>query len=142
MAATMRPSVLRHRSLFAPAKRVFTTNSAIPHSVRAASIPSLIARRPLPVGSTVPKDTIQGSLRVAVFHASAKKAILPQGPRMSSLSPASRDVVLITLKEVIRGTGTPRLINAEFNPVSLDYNADIVRSQRCSQGPRTTSYRR
>jgi len=73
MASIVRPNVLRQVCQFSGAKRVFSTKTAnLPSSiVSKPTIRSAFARQPLP-----------SSMKVAAFHASGKRAILPPGPQV------------------------------------------------------------
>ena len=85
MASIIRSSLLRQSGI-APAARQalrrqapqkYALSKLNPFSFRAQSI----ASRTLPLRSYVPKGVPLNMLRVAAFHASGRRPILPAGPR-------------------------------------------------------------
>ncbi len=83
MASIFRPTMLRQRCLAAASKRTFSTKltSSFPAINKPAA--SLLTRQV--VRSAFAKDALPGSIRVAAFHASGRRAILPALPRKPEL---------------------------------------------------------
>lgn len=87
MASTIRP-MLRQCCLSAPSRRVLSSkaSTASLSAFKAPTAPSrIVYSRQTPVSTTIAKNAFQGHQRVAAFHGTAKKAILPAEARMRPL---------------------------------------------------------
>ena len=106
MATIARPTMRQHQCLIRAAHRNFTTQSVnpAPMSLNAAkfSSPSMVPQPSL--RSTSLRGTSPATLRVAGFHATGRRPILPAGPR-KSLDAQYIGLQLTLSIEVIDGTG-------------------------------------
>jgi succinate dehydrogenase (ubiquinone) membrane anchor subunit len=83
MASIARPAMLRQTCLAAASKRTFSTKLSA--SFPAINKPAAsILSRPV-VRNAFVKDALPGAIRVAAFHASGRRPILPPLPRKPEL---------------------------------------------------------
>jgi hypothetical protein len=103
MASVVRPAILRQTCLAAASKRTFTTKASSFLTINkfVSSVISKQARSPFV------KD-LPSSIRVAAFHASERRSILPPLPRELPL-PSNDYPIANSLPETIDGTGKTRL---------------------------------
>jgi hypothetical protein len=83
MASIVRPAMLRQTCFAATSKRTFSTklSSSFPTKTKPAAS---VLLRPV-VRNALVKDALPGAVRVAAFHASGRRAILPPLPRKLKL---------------------------------------------------------
>ena len=83
MASIICPSLVRHSCLSLAARTTFIKQAPRTLSkINASTFPSqIITSRPPPFGSSTLNGVPCDTLRVATFHTSGRRAILPAGPR-------------------------------------------------------------
>ncbi|KAI9876154.1 MAG: membrane anchor subunit of succinate dehydrogenase, Sdh4 [Pleopsidium flavum] len=86
MASIVRPSLVRQACLYVPSKRVLSNKASIT-PISAFKAPSTspaqsLLSRQTPVKKPLVRDALQGPLKVAAFHVTARQAIIPPGPQI------------------------------------------------------------
>lgn len=85
MASVVRPSLLRQSRITPAARQALRRHTPQTYALSKLNISSFrtqsIASRTLPLRSYLSRGTSPNMLRVAAFHASGRRPILPAGPR-------------------------------------------------------------
>lgn len=118
MASIVRPSLLRQTCLAAATKRAFSTkvSSSFPTAISKPAA-SVLSRQP--IRSAFVRDSI-GSTRVAAFHASGRRAILPAGPQ--SIQGTANDPAPVPVANPSHGSyhwTFERILSAALIPLTI-----------------------
>jgi len=118
MASIVRPTMLRQTCLAAASKRTFSTKltSSFPAISKPAS--SVLSRQN--VRSAFVKDALPGSVRIAAFHASGRRPILPPLPQV--IDGTANDAAPVPPSEPSHGSyhwTFERLISAGLIPLTI-----------------------
>ena len=104
MASIVRPTMLRQSCLKAVSKRAFSTKPT--STFPAINKPAVSVLSKQVARNAFAKDALPSAVRVAAFHASGRRPILPPLPRkFPNYIPLWTDHELICNAEVIDGTG-------------------------------------
>jgi len=81
MASLMRPSIVRQSCLSLTSRRFLSTNSSATPAFRQPITPSTLFKSPVILRQAFVRNALPGATRVAAFHATGRRAILPPEPQ-------------------------------------------------------------